>query len=186
MRRAAGSRWSATPGLPPTAAGRLLCASRPTPKAAGSPTSNCATADGPAARTASAGNPGSSACACSPPPPSSCTPTTAIGSASHPMALERRHHPSDRPAPHPPEPRLTSSFDRPDNPHHHTGEVEPGAHPTRKPGLQPAPAPKRTPPRRHKVPLSKLTGTHERSRLRPLSGRTARRAKGLPRRSAGS
>ena len=33
-------------------------------------------------------------------------------------------------------------FDCPNNPHHHTGEVEPGTHPTRQPGPQPAPAPK--------------------------------------------
>ncbi|GGK29191.1 hypothetical protein GCM10011583_71380 [Streptomyces camponoticapitis] len=33
-----------------------------------------------------------------------------------PMALDRRHHPGNRPAPGPAEPRLTSHFDRPDNP----------------------------------------------------------------------
>lgn len=39
-----------------------------------------------------------------------------------PMALDRRHHSRDRQAPHPPEPRLTSHFHHPDNPHHRTGD----------------------------------------------------------------
>lgn len=63
---------------------------------------------------------------------------------ARPMALDR-HHPRDQRTPRPAEPRLTSRIDRPDDPHHHTGEVEPGAHPTREPDPPhpaPAPAPK--------------------------------------------
>lgn len=102
-----------------------------------------------------------------------CRPTRArwlppLAPLHRPMTLDRRHHPRLRPAPHPAEPRLTSRFDRPDNPRHRTGEVEPSAHPTREPGHQSAPPPppkKKTPPHKHKVPVSKLTGTHEWSRL---------------------
>lgn len=76
------------------------------------------------------------------------------------MALDRRHHSRDRQAPHPPEPWLTSHFDHPDNPHHHTGEVEPCADPTR-----PDARARALSLPQHKAPVSKLTGTHERSRL---------------------
>lgn len=62
---------------------------------------------------------------------------------ARPMALDRCHHPRNRPAPRSVELRLTNHFTRPDNPHHHTGEVETGAHPTRRPGPQPDPHPKR-------------------------------------------
>ncbi|MDQ1033655.1 hypothetical protein QFZ75_000071 [Streptomyces sp. V3I8] len=60
------------------------------------------------------------------------------------LALARRHHSRDRRTPHPAGRWLTSHINRPDDLHHHTGEVEPGAHPTREPGPRPASAPKRS------------------------------------------
>lgn len=44
----------------------------------------------------------------------------------------------------------------------HTGEVEPGAQPTREPSPQPAPAPGKTAPHKHRVPINEPMGTHER------------------------
>lgn len=61
-------------------------------------------------------------------------------------------------APRSAEPGLTSHFDRPNNPHHHTGEVVPGAHPTRQPGPQPAPAPKRPHPTNAEFPPANSRG----------------------------
>lgn len=66
-----------------------------------------------------------------------------LAALHRPMVLDRCHHPRNRQAPCLAEPWLTRSVERPDNPHHHIGEMEPGAHPTRQPGPRPAPAPKR-------------------------------------------
>ncbi|MFF0228630.1 transposase, partial [Streptomyces sp. NPDC004629] len=88
--------------------------------------------------------------------------TPLLAPLHRPMALDRRHHPRDRHA----SPRLTSNSGRLNNPHHPTGEVEPGAHDA-KTGPSACPSPEKTPLHRHNHLASKLTGTHERSQLKP-------------------
>lgn len=81
------------------------------------------------------------------------------------VALDRRDHPGNRLAQRLAEPRLTSHTDRPNDPHHHTGKVETRRPPDATTGPSTCPSPEKTAPRKHRVPVSTPTRTHERSRL---------------------